>query len=285
MDETDDLFQPRVSNLEYRTGLIDFNFVRNFASLIELLSPYQTKLELVRLGRESDGGYVVAQLPIKDLKFQAITLGVGDEITADQTLLSQGYTIFAVDGTVDNPLQEDIKFHFHKSNIGYKVNTYPTEITYEKLLHQNDLDASVDLLMIDIEGSEYQLLSKELEKISKARQIVVEFHGLELLGDNDFLESVIRIFIRMNETHQVVHIHGNNSGSGISFAGTEWPSIIEVTFLQKKYCKKIRNYGPFPGKLDYPNSNNRPDIDLNPFFSEVPTYLILSRRISKLWEM
>jgi hypothetical protein len=65
----------------------------------------------------------------------------------------------------------------------------------------------------------------------------------------------------------------------LPLGGASWPTILEVTFLLNEFCTEELNYGPFPGTLDYPNVNLRPDIDLAPFYGLEKSYASLSRSI------
>jgi len=284
MDEAQGIIS-RLANVEYRTIPTEFSFVREFDQVISLLAPVLPLKELTRIGRLGDGGYVVENEFTSKIIKRAINLGVGMEFSADLHLLDLNFNILAIDGTVTNPIPFDDRYIFIQKNIGYiKGNQLPPATSYLDLIREADWSPEIDLLLIDIEGSEYGLLSREIETLQHARQIVIEFHGLELLGDEFFMNFFIEVLQKLRLTHSPIHIHGNNSGNGIFMAGCEWPTILEVTFLKKEFCTSKRNYGPFPSVNDYPNSSARPDIELNSFFSESPNFLRLSRNIMKDWE-
>ena len=266
----------RIANLEYSIQPISFAFLKSLESIISLLNPYKAKCDLNRIGNYSDGGYVVAA-EATDSKKLCINLGVGNEVSADIHLLNLGYNVIAVDGTVENPLLLEKQYLFVKSNIGYSRRS--GEKSLSKILRQNKWGKDVDLILIDIEGFEYQLLQREWNHISRARQIVIEFHGLELLGDEGFSERLIHALKIINKTHRVIHVHGNNAGPAIPVGGASWPTILEVTFLRKSEVLDVRNYGPFPGRLDASNTNVRPDIALEPFFGPKENYGKVARNI------
>jgi len=125
-------------------------------------------------------------------------------------------------------------------------------------------------------------LHEELDLIAKSKQIVIEFHGLELIGDTQFAERFIDILEKLSKTHLPVHVHANNSGGGLPVGGANWPTILEVTFLEKVSCTSEVNYGPFPSDIDYPNVNLRPDMDLSPLFGKNKSYASLARTIFDL---
>ena len=183
-----------------------------------------------------------------------------------------------MDGTVENPIPENSQYLFVKSNIGCSRRKDGYE-SLRKIRRKNNWKIKVDLYLIDIEGFEYQLLEREWKEMASSRQIVIEFHGLELLGEELFSSKLIEILNRINKTHRVIHIHGNNAGPAIPVGGASWPTILEVTFLRNTEVSKARNFGPFPGLMDASNTVSRPDINLQPFFGEQQNYAQLSRNI------
>jgi hypothetical protein len=113
----------------------------------------------------------------------------------------------------------------------------------------------------------------ELDNFS---QIVLEVHWPFDIYRMNMLE-------KLNKTHYIIHIHGNNYcdkdipkhlPSGRTYDGTvtinnhkmpqiKLPEVFEVTYINKKLCdyssvemKEIQ----FPTILDYPNNPNANDI-------------------------
>jgi hypothetical protein len=156
-------------------------------------------------------------------------------------------------------------------NIGFS-NTEKTTNLKEYIQNSNKI-----FLKMDIEGSEFEWLESmsetELEKFS---QIVLEVHC-------PFDIYRMNMLKKLNESHYIIHIHGNNYcdrdipkhlPSGRSYDGTftidknstsqiKLPEVFEVTYINKKLCdstlvemKEII----FPTKLDYPNNPNANDI-------------------------
>lgn len=267
--------EERLTNVEYHQIPLTEEFLKNISQIIQLTQPVQTKIPLIRLGRNGDGGYVVA--PEFKSKI-CITLGVGSEVSADIDLIEKGFELFAFDGTVLNPLAENPAYTFEQKNIGY-VEASESITNLEKIFTKYPILVNADLIMIDIEGHEYSVFEKELSFISKAKQVVVEFHGLELLGDQNFSKRFIQILEGLLKTHAPIHVHGNNCGGTLAIGGASWPTILEVTFLAKDNCVLEMNYGPFPTMLDFPNSELRPDIELTSFYGITKTYATLSRSI------
>ena len=272
-----DLAESRLANIEFTVGLHDYSFFHDFEEIIQLLSPVKTKVPLIRLGANGDGGYVAAQ--IGESSRRAISIGLGHEVSAEEFLLQNSFSVIAADGSVDNPFPGHSRFRFSKSHIGDSIRSSFNEITFNQFLSIHEWNCNVEIIKIDIEGAEFELLSSSIGEISNSRQIITEFHGLELLGESMFRKMLIELFKKICKSHKPIHIHGNNGGPSIRMSGGEWPTLLEVTFLRNEDCLNERNYGPFPSDLDFPNTLLRPDINLNVFFGESPNFMELQRNI------
>lgn len=268
-------FDARLANLEYTQILVSRDFLNDLSQLIELTQPLITKQALFRLGQNSDGGYVLSP------EFQSrlcLNLGVGYEVTADLDLISRGFKLYAFDGTVPNPLPGEAAYSFIQKNIGYtKGDDGITNLA--NIFSEHPELNEVDLILLDIEGHEHEVLKNELNYVVKANQVVVEFHGLDLLGDHQFAAGLIKILKKLSKTHSPIHVHANNSGGAIHLGSASWPTILEVTFLKHEFCTSELNYGPYPTPIDFPNVDVRPDMDLNPFYGQNKSYAPLTRTI------
>lgn len=271
-------FDARLTNVEYHQLAVTGDFLRNLVSIIELLQPRLSANSLIRLGSQGDAGYVIASA--FDSKV-CLNLGIGDEVSSDLDLLQRGFKVYAVDGTVPNPLPEESKYTFIAKNIGYNRSDESTTDLRTIFREHPDLN-EVDLVLLDIEGWEYKVFQEEFDFIAKTKQLVVEFHGLELISDYDFAMQLIDILSKLSKTHKPIHVHANNSGGTLAIGGASWPTILEVTFLMNELCTSKINHGPFPSVIDFPNVRVRPDVDLNPFFGQRRSYASLARTILDL---
>jgi hypothetical protein len=85
---------------------------------------------------------------------------------------------------------------------------------------------------MDIEGCEYDwLLSLTQENLSKFKQIVIEFHGINDDSWGKAHDKKMECLEAISKTHYIIHAHGNN------FSGTQnkIPDVIELTYLRKDY--------------------------------------------------
>jgi len=113
-------------------------------------------------------------------------------------------------------------------------------------------------LKMDIETSEYDVLKSLIDSDLNFVGLAVEFHKID-----EFSEDFNYLIKKISSKYHIVHIHGNNYGKLIK--QNNFPSIIEITFMNKKYIedpiiKSSKNY-PIIG-LDQPNRSSKPDCEL-----------------------
>ena len=116
---------------------------------------------------------------------------------------------------------------------------------------------------MDIEGCEYDwLLSLSEENLSKFKQIVIEFHGINDDSWGKNYDKKIECLKLLSNTHYIIHAHGNNC------SGTQnnIPDVIELTYLRKNYFNEEPklNTTKLPiSNLDFPCNKNANDYELN----------------------
>jgi hypothetical protein len=258
--------EKRIANLEMHVPMLTNQTIERVQQLSRVLQPKQTGLKMVRIGNSHDGGYVVSSLNKENM---VLSLGVGDEFSADIELIEKyGSQIYAFDPFVTRPKVPYKEFNFFQ--IGCRDNSLGKGNLEFKTLEEilKFLPKIPDLAFIDIEGDEWQI-GTDISLLGEVSQIVIEFHDLHKIIDNHFYNNVLKLVDTLLASHTPVHVHGNNDGSTVPIGGSSWPSILEVTFLRTDLFQELTskdNLGPWPTKLDSPNSPNRPDIDLNPFF-------------------
>jgi len=113
-------------------------------------------------------------------------------------------------------------------------------------------------IKMDIERAEYKVLDDIIDLSDFIGAIVVEFHAIDKLAEdfNKIINKILKHFY-------IVHVHGNNYSKLLT--NQNFPSAIEITFINKSHCDKnvklsIKKY-PLEG-LDQPNKISRPDYDI-----------------------
>ena len=252
-----------------------------------LLKPVKTT-NLLRLGRKSDGGYIV-DFDIMKKCNTLILFGMGSDwsFELDYIRKNDNSSIHIYDYTVSaSPYIKEILKYFRRfitlrqsyaaflERIKYfykykrfldlrNVKFYREKIT-GKIQSNSETDIKrvfkrVDkkevILKCDIEGMEYNIIDQILEYKDQIEMFIVEFHRIDK-NEKNFLESIKKI---KNYFH-IIHIHGNNHYSE-NIDGL--PVILEITFLKKKYIKaeKIEYSKKFPIQgLDYPCNSYKEDL-------------------------
>jgi hypothetical protein len=122
---------------------------------------------------------------------------------------------------------------------------------------------------MDIEGGEYTWIeSLSSDDLKKFKQIAIEMHFINNDGLDIKYELKKKCLKKLFETHYIIHIHANNGCGTIN----NIPNVVEITYLRKDIIGDniIYNKSPLPDSLlDYPNVENKPEINLNffPFVS------------------
>lgn len=228
---------------------------------IDLFKVYNFEKK-IRLGNNSDGGYVIAELE-GDYDCY-ISAGVSNEESFSRDFINKynmdEYNSFAFDGTISNyPYNYTKKISYINKNINWLNDENNTNLSY--LTHKyNDI-----FLKMDIEGGEYLwLLSLDTYQLKKFKQIVIEFHGIN--NDNLICNHFdkLKCLEKITNTHYLIHAHGNNFNT----VSNNMPNVIELTYINKKLLIDVPklNKQPLPIKnLDYPNNIDKEDINLNFF--------------------
>ncbi len=210
----------------------DINQISRFLSA---LAPMEAVgCNLVRVGHDGDGGYVMINEGLDNAI--AYNFGIGAEVSWDNDLLLRGCQIYQYDHTVEKTPCNNINVHFHKKGLS-AVGGGDDEMLLsigEALESNKHSDLSGLILNIDIEGGEWDVLNNiEACKMDSFNQLVVEFHDIHSLVHPEKLDYMIAALDKVNKTHQVVHVHGNNNGGIGIVNGIALPDVLEVTYLKK----------------------------------------------------
>ena len=265
---------------------------QNFIHLPYFFKP-NYKTDLLRLGKENDGGYCVPKESLKDTSI-LYSFGLGEDWSFEEQFRKQsGAKIVCFDYSITSIfwikkfikdlialllLQYEIKglfkkffcyfyykFFFRKSETIHEKSFFGTigqHIPSLKNVEIIDLNAILRkwinnncFIKIDIEGNEYRILDQIIEHQKKLSGLVIEFH------DCDLMQEKIKIFLEKLEL-DLVHIHVNNFGI---ITDKYFPAVIELTFSPRKYnSKREKNENNFPiPNFDQPNNAKKKDINIS----------------------
>lgn len=190
-----------------------------------LLTPFDVGHEKSRFGNESDGGYVLSLDLVKKSE-RVYSLGIFDEFSIDVTLANMGKKVYQYDKNFcQTPNHENMVF----KRLFIDGNSLRNE-----LVQTNGLSNGENILLMDIEGGEYDVILNSGDLMRHFSLISVELHYV-LSNPN-----VSNLLQKLNETHTLIHIHANNwvlsrdhqnhiGGPGII---DEVPDLLELTYVR-----------------------------------------------------
>ena len=231
---------------------------------------FKTAKDLIRLGRDNDGGYLISKKDIQHSDI-LISLGISSDWSYEKDFLSyKKVPILAFDGTINSKkfFKNIIKTIFRFDNPKLCINAIRTYISYltffrhsikhfqknvssqtkekSKYITMKEVFSLTDknnvFLKIDIEGFEYRVLDSILENQNRLSGIAIEFHDFDLHQDKieRFIEKLLL---------PLVHIHANNWG--LILGEDSLPEVLEMTFSRN--AKQEEKY-ILPHPLDMPNN-------------------------------
>jgi hypothetical protein len=222
-----------------------------------VLTVYRSPFKKKRLGKEYDGGYIIANIP--NVTYTILLVGgIDRDISFEEDFINTYPTskCIAFDGTIYSLPKEHSKITFIRKNIGFENNEHTTNLHDIINMHESIF------LKMDIEGAEIPWIkSLQDTQLNKLDQIVIEFHF-------PFSDSDSDIFDKINKYHYLIHFHGNNCCGVRYHKGVIIPNVFECTYLHKKFFKNIPelNRDVIPSILDMKNtSNNEIFINYPPF--------------------
>ena len=225
-------------------------------SLIQKMYPVKVDKKLIRVGSKKDGGYLIPD------DFDGIEAlfspGVGNKQDFDLELADKGIKVFMCDASVKGPKINHKKFKFIKKFLGSIDNEL--FISLETWVRELNLSDDSDLILqMDIEGSEYEVIySMPRYILNRFRIIIIEFHNLDMLWNRQFFDKCKNTFLKLLETHYIVHIHPNNCCKTLKKNDIEIPPVLEITFYRKDRAKVIGYANKFPHPLDVDCTNDKP---------------------------
>ena len=231
---------------------------------MESLILYESPYNKIRLGRNNDGGYVIADLPgIYEI---LISGGISDDVTFEQHWINKYQKpCYAYDGTINALPVHDPRITFVKKNLGSENTATLTNL-------EDIISRYSDIFMkIDIEGHEFRLFPSIFQQnvMTKIKQLVLEIHSPKSIalypnyykGLADIVEKDMFDLIKtLNTTHTLIHLHANNGPELDSIEGISVPTVFELTYIRNDFVlSKVRNTSPLPTPLDMKNVLHKPD--------------------------
>ena len=210
--------------------------------------------DLIRVGSKGDGGYLLPEKVIKDIKY-CLSFGIGYNHEFESHLHkkirslrvvgfdhSVGVLFFlrlAINGLVKSLVLKGSFKEFKERNgrlLGFlnfwvisrdnkHIKTKISKSNVENIIDSVELETC--LLKIDIEGSEWEILPKIGDAIESIACLIIEFHYVR-----ENTTQLKKIVDRLKQTHNIAHLHINNFSPQNNLGV---PDFIELTFVRKDY--------------------------------------------------
>lgn len=232
---------------------------RKLLDFLESIKPVKTNYDLIRLGGDSDGGYLIPN-DIENLE-ACFSPGVANIADFEIDLAKKGIKCFMADYSIEKLPINNSLFDFEKKYLGSTNNK--EYITLENWIESKTSNKSDLILQMDIESSEYSVIFDTPSEILKRfRILVIEFHKLHYMFNPMGFELISLTFEKILKNFEIVHIHPNNVDKLVEYDGISVPPTMEFTFLRKdRITSKTRNLS-FPHKLDQANTYKKDDFVL-----------------------
>ena len=243
-----------------------------------LLKPKHT-YDLIRLGQDNDGGYLLEKQSAKKTK-NLVSFGLADDWSFEKDFkkFNPNTSITCYDHTVNKSYWSVYLWHnigrliFFKISFKKFLQQLKKYLDYKKFFSEKniqhleralgvgDLNNAIDIieategldnitLKIDVEGAEYRALDDIVKIQDKLESLIIEFHSIDV-----HMNSILDFIKKFNL--DIVHIHANNA----DFVYNKMPAMIEVTF--SKNPKITRDLPTIPHELDQICELTRRDIEL-----------------------
>lgn len=238
---------------------------RRLRALVALLVPQRVPgTAKCRVGLANDGGYVM----LDDWAglVGALSVGIGNDDGWDRDVAGRGVPVAQYDHTITAPPSTGSALAWQP--LGIATQDVNNLRSLRSLIALSGLPSEGDLLLkLDVESAEWSALAagEAAAPLDRFRQIVVEFHWFERIGEDDWFAAAKQALAHLHRTHALVHVHANNWGGMTLLGGITFPRVLEATFARRDTYVFEDETGLFPTAFDAPCNESRPDIFLGSF--------------------
>jgi hypothetical protein len=238
-----------------------------YLSILNSLNPSFFTSNIIRLGRNNDGGYLVIENE-KKYKY-LLSFGISDDVSfeVDFSNKHSDCKIFCFDPTIDYIPQTIAQAKFYKIGLDSKTGgNYMNISDILKLVGIERYDYSNTFLKIDIEGYEWPVLNdrQSFNIFCNFDQIAIEFHFKYLVKAQRILLPFILvkralIIKRLMNNFKSFNLHANNCAGSKAYTKYDnfiFPHVVEVSLLNNN------NFKNFVHDLNQPCDPKREDIQL-----------------------
>ena len=244
---------------------VDLEYYRELHRLLYIASV--PRCAFVRVGNAHDGGYIMlddARIPEGNGRI-AYSFGINDDVSWDDGMADRGYQVYMYDPTIEGLPKHRREFHFFRKGIAGRRSEDGLLDTMEHLLMVNrHLGKRNMILKMDVEGYEWEFLeSTDGMILEKFDQILLEMHAMIMADTEENKRRKLKALEKLNQTHQLIHLHANNCDSVMHFDEACFPNALEATYVNRSVYQTVENPEILlPHALDAPNSVNSEEICL-----------------------
>tara|TARA_B100002019_G_scaffold96729_1_gene83260 strand:- start:8246 stop:9142 length:897 start_codon:yes stop_codon:yes gene_type:complete len=248
---------------ENKINLDDYHlyaYFKNVRAHLKVMDVTEANHNYVRIGEQDfDGGYTMLE------NFQdsiAYSFGICDDVSWDAHMAKKGIQVFMYDHTIKGLPYNHKNFHFNRIGIlGNPEDSCSNMKTMSELIELNGHSKNKNLILkMDVEGWEWEFLNYASEKtLDQFSQIVFEFHDLT---NPDMENKIIPALQKLNNTHQLVHVHANNLHPASYLADIMLPPVLEATYLRRVDFDFSESKRFFPQKIDVQNTKRWHEVIL-----------------------
>jgi hypothetical protein len=232
------------------------------SKVFEALQPSSCSANLIRLGSQNDGGYVIPDN--LDRVEACFSPGVGMSSDFELEMAKRNIKSYLCDYSVDGPAREDALFNFQKKFVAARGSPDSKWISFSEWVRSAEPTSTNLVLQMDIDGGEWDILRNlEKETLTKFRTLVIEFHDFQFIQNHDSCDLILQVFEKLNEEFDVVNIHPNNFVETFDCFGFEVPKVFEATFYRKLENGPQKRLSAIDETLQSPNNPERPDLKLS----------------------
>jgi hypothetical protein len=224
---------------------------------------------LQRIGALHDGGYF---LPVDLLADRVvISLGVGNEVSADRELADMGHTVFQYDPTITaSPLSHPRVEWFPIGVSGRPAGPLADCVPLSEICARHSIARESEaILMMDVEGAEWNVLVEDASALQNFAVAVVELHGIEMVFNETWSGVIMSAIENLTRNHVPVALLANNCAPVLTAGGYLVPCVIEVTLVHATVFKSGAATSPLLAGSVPQNDPHRPPIEPGDIFALV----------------
>jgi hypothetical protein len=222
-----------------------------------LLTPYDIGHTKKRYGSDFDGGYILSDDLVQTCD-RVYSLGIANEFSIDVQMAEMGKMVYQYD--IDFCQTPQIP------NMKFKQLFIDNNSLRGELIETGGMGNDNNLLLMDIEGGEYDVILNSEDLLENFSQISLELHYAT------FEKKLPSLLDKLNKTHTLIHIHANNwvltsqhenfiNGKGIV---NGIPDLLELTYIKNdKFLNKEIMKEKIPTSIDKKNINHLPEVELS----------------------